>query len=118
MNNAVQRVDVAGRDVTECLQAQLRRSGYVFHTSAEKEVVRGIKEKCCYLASDVRREEREWSGLGPGGFGGFGAKPTSGGGGSGETAGEAGKFVDYTLPDGQKLKVSQPSFAPPFFFYQ
>ena len=100
MNNAVQRIDVAGRDVTEHLQALLRRSGYVFHTSAEKEVVRGLKERCCYVACDVRKEEREWGSLGA--FGGFGSKPV------GEAGGEAGKVVDYTLPDGQKLKVSRP----------
>lgn len=43
--HAVLRSDVAGRDVTEHLLLQLRRTGHVFHTSAEREVVRQIKEK-------------------------------------------------------------------------
>ena len=40
---AVTRMDIAGRDVTERLQVLLRRSGYAFHTTAEREVVRAIK---------------------------------------------------------------------------
>lgn len=50
MPHAIQRIDVAGRDVTEYLQGLLRRSGYYLHTSAEKEIVRAIKERCCSLA--------------------------------------------------------------------
>src|ERR1700733_6855109 len=42
--NSIRRIDVAGRDVTEHLQQLLRKSGHVFHTSAEKETVRMIKE--------------------------------------------------------------------------
>lgn len=60
--NSIRRIDVAGRDVTEHLQTLLRRSGYVFHTSAEKEVVRMIKEKTGYVALDPTKEEKEWSG--------------------------------------------------------
>lgn len=59
--SAIKRVDIAGRDVTEQLQLLLRRSGYIFQTSAEKEVVRTIKEKMCFIAKDPRKEEREWS---------------------------------------------------------
>lgn len=59
MPNAIKRMDLAGRDVTDYLQLLLRRSGHVFSTSAEKEVVRTIKEKMCYIALDPRREEKE-----------------------------------------------------------
>ena len=60
--SAIRRADVAGRDVTEYLQNQLlRKAGFVFHTSAEKEIVRHIKEKVTYLAQDPRQEEKEWS---------------------------------------------------------
>jgi centractin len=45
LNHGITRTDVGGRDVTEQLQLGLRRSGYTFHTSAEKEIVRDIKEK-------------------------------------------------------------------------
>ena len=48
-------------DVTEYLQLLLRRSGYNFHTTAEKEVVRVIKEKTCYVAINPTKEEKDTS---------------------------------------------------------
>lgn len=39
LGHAIQRMDVAGRDVTDSLVLQLRRQGHVFHTSAEREIV-------------------------------------------------------------------------------
>ncbi|CRK25730.1 hypothetical protein BN1723_019214, partial [Verticillium longisporum] len=60
MPSSIRRIDVAGRDVTEYMQTLLRKSGYVFHTSAEKEVVRLIKESVTYVAHDPRKEEKEW----------------------------------------------------------
>lgn len=62
--SAVQRIDIAGRDVTEYLQLLLRKSGVILHTSAEKEIVREIKERHCYLAIDPKREEKEWAVMG------------------------------------------------------
>lgn len=56
--HAVMRSDVAGRDVTEHLLLQLRRTGHVFLTSAEREVVRQIKEKECYVAMNPQKEEQ------------------------------------------------------------
>lgn len=84
MPSSIQRIDVAGRDVTEYLQTLLRKSGYIFHTSAEKEVVRLIKESVSYVAHDPKKEERDW----------IGVKPNE------------SKFAEYVLPDGHKLKVS------------
>jgi centractin len=43
--------------VTEYLQILLRKAGYNFHTTAEKEIVRQIKEKTCYVAFDPQKEE-------------------------------------------------------------
>ena len=100
MRNSIRRIDIAGRDVTEYLQMLLRKSGYVFHTSAEREVVKQIKEKCCYVSVDPAREEKEWMGLGMAGLGGAAGDGRVGGGSKGE-----GKMVEYTLPDGHKLKV-------------
>ena len=89
MPSSIRRIDVAGRDVTEHLQLLLRKSGHVFHTSAEKEVVRMIKEKTTYVALDPKKEEKEWL----------------------ASKGRAdGKEVEYTLPDGNKLKVMLCSF--------
>jgi actin-related protein len=55
--HAIMRVNVAGRDVTDYLQQLLRRAGHNFHTSAEREVVRTIKEAACYVALDPAKEE-------------------------------------------------------------
>ena len=43
MNHSIQRVDIAGRDITRYLQLLLRKEGHVFRTSAEFEIVRTIK---------------------------------------------------------------------------
>lgn len=56
----IMRNDLAGRDVTEYLQLLLRRSGHNFHTSAEKEIVKNIKETACYVFDspfDPKKEE-------------------------------------------------------------
>ena len=87
--SSIRRIDVAGRDVTEHMQLLLRKAGHVFHTSAEKEVVRLIKEKTSYIALDPKREEKE----------GAASKGRADGG---------GKEVEFTLPDGNKLKVPIP----------
>lgn len=84
MPSAIRRIDVAGRDVTEHLQVLLRKAGAVFHTSAEKEVVRLMKEKACYIAFDPKKEEKEWAG------------------------GGSGRVEEYRLPDGHVLRVRDP----------
>ncbi len=84
MPNSIQRIDVAGRDVTEYMQLLFRKSGFVFHTSAEKEIVRNIKEKHSYVAPDPKKEDKEWL----------------------QSMGRPdGKVAEYTLPDGHKMKV-------------
>eukprot|EP01118_Nematostelium_gracile_P017648 TRINITY_DN7612_c0_g1_i1.p1 TRINITY_DN7612_c0_g1~~TRINITY_DN7612_c0_g1_i1.p1 ORF type:complete len:382 (+),score=106.49 TRINITY_DN7612_c0_g1_i1:76-1221(+) len=55
--HAIQRIDLAGRDVTDHLQLLLRKAGYYFYTSSEKETVRSIKETACYVAFDPSKEE-------------------------------------------------------------
>lgn len=85
MPSSIRRIDVAGRDVTEYMQLLFRKSGYVFQTSAEKEVVRIIKEKHAYVALDPKKEEKEW-------LQSMVGRPEA-------------KLTEYTLPDGHKMKV-------------
>ncbi|EGF82404.1 hypothetical protein BATDEDRAFT_29486 [Batrachochytrium dendrobatidis JAM81] len=85
ITNAVRRIDVAGRDITEYLQLLLRKSGYHFHTSAEMEVVRIIKEKACYFSLNPAKEEKS-------------------------TNNRADAFV---LPDGRTIKLGSERFKAP-----
>lgn len=89
--SSIRRIDVAGRDVTEYMQTLLRKSGYIFHTSAEKEVVRLIKESVSYVALNPKQEEKDWA----------------------SSKLEQGKSAEYTLPDGNKLRIGQERFRAP-----
>ncbi|KAI0286971.1 actin family [Russula aff. rugulosa BPL654] len=85
MPHAIRRVDVAGRDVTEHLQLLLRKAGHHLHTTAEREVVRSIKEKNCYIALNPHKEEKE----------------------------TAGRTESFRLPDGNTIALGSERFRAP-----
>merc|ERR1712168_1740698 len=89
MPHSIMRVDIAGRDVTRYLRLLLRKEGHDFHTSAELEVVKAIKEKACYLSINPQKEETV----------------------------EAEK-AKYTLPDGSAIEVGASRFRAPEILFR
>ncbi|CCE64637.1 hypothetical protein TPHA_0I01300 [Tetrapisispora phaffii CBS 4417] len=58
---SIRRIDIGGREITEQLQFQIRKSvGMSLFSSNEKEIVRTIKERACYVADDISKEEHKY----------------------------------------------------------
>lgn len=81
MPHAIKRIDLAGRDITEQLQLLMRTAGFDMRTSAEREIVRGIKEEGCFV------------------------KGGSSSGTGSSIKEEATRTEEYKLPDGNVVKV-------------
>jgi len=54
--HAIQRLDLAGRDLSGYMERVLFDSGYNMTSSSEKDIVKSMKESHCYVADDYEAE--------------------------------------------------------------
>ncbi|XP_040920128.1 uncharacterized protein LOC121199473 [Toxotes jaculatrix] len=90
--HAVQRFPLAGVDVTMQLKKLLQEQGVSMRTTAEMEIVREMKEKCCCVALNYEAELTQ------------GGAPC--------------REMHYTMPDGQMVTLTTERFRAPEILFK
>ncbi|XP_044025580.1 uncharacterized protein LOC122863288 isoform X1 [Siniperca chuatsi] len=90
--HAVQRFPLAGGDVTLHLKKLLQEQGVCMRTTAEMEIVREMKEKCCCVALNYEAELSQ--------------------------GGSSCREMHYTMPDGQIVTLGSERFRAPEILFK
>jgi len=91
--HAVQRIQLAGRDLTGFMVKLMTERGHAFTSSAEKEIVRDMKEKTAFVALDFEAAMKE--------------------------AQESSKYEkNYELPDGRVITIGSERFRCPELLFK
>jgi actin len=91
--HAVQRIQLAGRDLTDFMVKLMTERGHAFTSSAEREIVRDLKEKTAFIALDFEAAMKE--------------------------SHESSKYEkNYELPDGRVITVGNERFRCPELLFK
>ncbi|XP_011843643.1 PREDICTED: actin, aortic smooth muscle-like [Mandrillus leucophaeus] len=86
------QLDIAGQDLTLHLLQLLKDNGQLLLGTGDREYIRDMKEKCCYVALDFDKEKKKTY--------------------------SPSHHQKYQLPDGQEITVGQESFFCPEALFQ
>ncbi|KAL4481485.1 hypothetical protein ABPG74_007574 [Tetrahymena malaccensis] len=91
--HAIKKNELAGRDLTDYCMKLMYEVGLNFSSSSEREIIRDIKEKCCYVALDYDAELKAYQN-------------------------NSSKHKQYELPDGNMVTIQDQRFRVPELLFK
>uniref|UniRef100_H2ZCW0 Uncharacterized protein n=1 Tax=Ciona savignyi TaxID=51511 RepID=H2ZCW0_CIOSA len=90
IRKAIQKVEIAGLDVTDFLAQKLNKRGYTFLTTAERISIQNMKENVCFVSSDFEHDNTS----------------------------DIPAETNYNLPDGRTITLHKEAFQCPEALFQ